>query len=254
MTTDLLQAFIDDLLPEPERRALTERLERDPELATELDLQRRIAASIHRAFTPPDALPFPVTRPVADAPAPPNPRPRSRFRSRPTSLLALAAALLMTIVGVWLASAPWRIPPLSGQYAPVAWRSAFDDYTGRNASGFEPQWTCEGAVFERVFRDRHGVALQYDAANAFGAVATGLVYTNVISPRTTGILVKHDGRGILILVDRQERESAAPPEADPDSGLYLHRRLLGDLVLYEVSPFAEARALAAFIIPEGTSP
>lgn len=70
-----------------------------------------------------------------------------------------------------------------------------------------------------------------------------------ISPKTVVLLTKVDDREVMVLLDRVSRDrevklSSLPPNSPLSPGpLHVHRRVVGDLVLYEVSPFHEPRVL-----------
>jgi hypothetical protein len=74
-----------------------------------------------------------------------------------------------------------------------------------------------------------------------------------MSRYTTTMLARVDDQPVMVFVDRKENqeEDVIPPA--PNSGLHLFRKDLGDLVLYEVTPFDQARVID-FLYPADVPP
>ncbi len=80
----------------------------------------------------------------------------------------------------------------------------------------------------------------------------GLTYCGGLSRYTTTMLARVDGQPVMVFVDRRENdEQIVPP--DPKTGLHLFRKELGDLVLYELTPFAEPRVME-YLYPAAVPP
>ena len=61
------------------------------------------------------------------------------------------------------------------------------------------------------------------------------------------LLARVDGEGVIVLIDRAKHDRDIASPADPS--LWVFRRAIGDLVLYEVSPRPQAALLDRFRIP-----
>ena len=250
MTIDRVQSYHDGALDANARTAFERDLAASPELRAELDALRALDDDVRRAFTAPsdgqlaDLVRSALDRADSDAaPAPVITTVRSR---RPA--LAVAAALLMTITGTWL-----LVNALSGRgtsgspYDVGPQRSVWVAYADAARDDWHADWECPPDVFAGVFRDRLGVPLALDIAPDDDMMALGVSYAHVFTPRTTCVLVRTATGHALVIVDRLERD--APPAPAHDA-LHAHRRELGDLVLYEISPAAAPQVLDAFSIPE----
>ena len=67
------------------------------------------------------------------------------------------------------------------------------------------------------------------------------------------LLVRIDGKGALVVVDRAERELGKLSIRD-ESELSLHRRVLDELGLYELAPLTNPRVLDRVYTPPWTPP
>lgn len=162
--------------------------------------------------------------------------------------LAVAAAIAACAVGVWLIGDTLRQPgssSLSG-YTPESWRSMETAYNDWLADGFRPMWVCaDDQEFIGTFRATYHQGLLLGELPQ-GTTALGLSYCNTISSRTTCLLVTVNGTPVVVFVDRVEADHAQLQPA----GLYLHRRRIDRLVLYELSPLGQAAVLQWFVNPD----
>lgn len=244
-----LEAYLDGLLSPEERQSFELELADDPQLRRDCELQREIDASLTRTFV---------------APAPPS------------NILAIAEREASTgesvqladrnqeeqkkrrriIVAVLAASVAWLVVGLKmyqsstdDGYQQVALADIYEQCVD---SGFRPKWVCDDdREFAETFQRRQGVPLLLkDEARD---VMVGLSYLKGISAQTTTMLARVEGEPILVFVDTQKRDAKLE---NPSwlSGLKLFRLELGELVLYEVSPFSEARVLNSFYIPDSDTP
>ena len=75
----------------------------------------------------------------------------------------------------------------------------------------------------------------------------GLAYPNTITPRTIALLARVHSEEVVVFVDRVR---ADPGQSLPQgSGLNLHRRRVGKLVLYELSRLDRPFLLDLFYQP-----
>lgn len=109
--------------------------------------------------------------------------------------------------------------------------------------GFKPYYNCEDDErFAKTFRDRQQVALRLKPT-ANGRMI-GLSYPGGLSRLTTAMLCLVQEQPVMVFVDRKDvdNESLA---ASTEEGLFVHRTELGELVLYEVSPFEVPKMMDA---------
>jgi hypothetical protein len=243
--SNLIDRYLDGLLSGPERAEFERRLESEPELRAGLELQTQINASLSRSFVVP--TPERVMGPVRTA------RSSASRWSIPHLLrsrwVALAASLLL-VLGVWTA---WRAgQPNTFEDYPVSpnWYSMEMVYRMETAKGFKPQWVCDS---ERELATTYWQQLDQPLAIPIPAEKKGwgLSYFNTLSPKTVVLLAKVNDTPVMVFADRAER---ADKEKDvvpsPESNLKAHRRQVGDLVLYEVSPLPKPHLLDEFYEPK----
>ena len=210
------------------------------------EVEQLIDASLRRMFVPP-AQPV-LDRIVDQVVAQIRPAVRPTIRVRGIRRLAAAAAIAAGLVGgwqVWRVAGPGAGAPAAYRHQP--WRSLDTVYRDTVASGFEPGWVCaDDREFVLTFKSLHhqGLVLA-DTPPRFEAV--GLLYCNSITPRTIGVLLRVEGRPVIVFVDRVERDTVQPK---PSAGINVFRRQIGRLVLYELSPLSEPLVLPLFHDPE----
>jgi hypothetical protein len=239
----LLEQYLDGVLAPAERAAFEARLEREPALRDELrereDLQGAIDASLARLYryTPPKAGSMGATR--EGGPARPDSRP-VRFTRRLWVLTGIAAAVVLASVVLML-------------YRPsaITYREPDALYAQYDAAGFRPAWKCES---DQEFADATafylGSAVVVPLATP-GVEVLGWSYADEfgkgtpISQQTLSLLTRVEGRNVLVLMDRADRDRTL--RVARDSGLRLFRRVVNNLVLYEVTPLDAPRVLPAAI-------
>lgn len=114
--------------------------------------------------------------------------------------------------------------------------------------GFEPDWVCRDDVeFANAFRGHYGQRLQLHPLPG-NIAALGFSYANTISQRTLLVLVRVDERPVMVFVDRIASDDRRSWPAE--SNLHLHRAIIGELVVYELSPFEEPHVLSYFFDPD----
>ncbi len=247
-----LDAYLDGVLPSRERTAFVQLLSREPRLRAEVERQGMIDDALTRLFMPPSHVQGALERlttlgdsaqlAASDAPS------AKKQRWSPKARLAIAAAVALGTVSVWLNRD--LLLPTGGvdPYAPQPWRSPAVAYRFEVDRGFSPDWVCEtDRQFRAAFQRRFSRPLLLGELPE-GLAALGLAYRNVITPRTVVLLARVRETDVLVLVDRADADSGQ--SVTPASDLYLHRRLLGGLVLYELSPLDEPHLLRHFFVPQ----
>jgi hypothetical protein len=208
------------------------------------ELEQSIDAALRRLFEPPPQAGLDAIADRAFAQI----RAASDLRRRGVRWLAAAAAIAAACVGtwqIWRAVGPPSRPPAAYRQQP--WRSLETVYRDTVAAGFEPRWVCaDDREFALTFRSLHHQGLVL-ADTPPSIEAVGLSYCNSITPGTIGVLVRVDGKPVVVFVDRVERDAGQPR---PPEGLNLFRRQIGRLVLYELSPLQEPSVLPWFRDPD----
>jgi hypothetical protein len=224
-----LDAYLDGILTAEERGRFEARLAADPALAEEVQTQRRIDGSLARIFAEPDDFSLP-SRGRAIGPAP-----RSIPAWQRWAIVGLAAAILMTVLGVYL-------PSMVGPGAPPRHRIEVSRlYQAKVEGGFIPDEVCTSdEQFAAWVKERFGEPLA-PSGHPEAVQYVGWSYARVMSDYTGVLLARVEGRPVLVLLDRADRATTAP--ARPGRGLSLHRAQVGNLILYEVTPLREARVL-----------
>ncbi len=159
--------------------------------------------------------------------------------------IAVAAAVVAGVVGVWLVWQQVKPDPTRVlMKGPPPITTAASYYEHKIIQGFTPHWTCkDDAQFTDIIRDRFGIGLTMAAAP--GVTLVGVDYMDIPMKKTVGVLGNADGKPILVLVNTLERD-------DPDrvyldcANLFVHRREIGPLVLYELNSIGEPRMLNHF--------
>ncbi len=243
-----LDAYLDGVLRPREREAFVQRLSREPSLRAGVERQGMIDDALKRLFIPPPNVQGARERlaTLIDPAQVETSAPKQRWS--PYARLAIAAVLALGTVSVWLNRE--LLLPTRGvdPYAPQPWRAPAVAYQFEVDRGFSPDWVCETdrqfrAAFQRRFRRPLLLGKLPE-----GVAALGLAYRNVITPRTVVLLARVRETDVLVLVDRADADSGQ--SVTPPSDLHLHRRLLGGLVLYELSPLDEPHLLRHFFVPQ----
>jgi hypothetical protein len=258
--SDELNAYLDGLLSRAEREAFARRLTSDARLRDEVTLHERIGRQLQARFQPPAAPPLDLPTPAGSDPAPaarngharplkPSASPRGPhaaqrlaawvdrlpFRWLLVTLTVVTAGVLIGMV--WNRLAGWSGRDIATE-RPLTevWAKAVD-------LGFNPQLAYQGQEqLQRTFFQRHGQAIRLEDLPGDRQVL-GLSYLPSLSVHTTAILAQSEGQPVIVFADKlaRDRSVKSPPAG---SKLRIHRRQLGTLVLYELSPFDEAQIVS----------
>jgi hypothetical protein len=239
----LLDAWLDGSLTGPQRAAFEKQLGSDAELREAVAIQKQIDAALRKSFGPPSAEGH-VDRLISGF------SDKRRQSSRPwwVGVRGITALAAMIMLGVGVA---WWAGVLGGADEPAAgpkpWRSLATVYQDEVKGGFKPEWVCrDDQEFATTFYRRFYQGMLM--AQAPNVTCVGISYSNSITPLTTHLLVDvgeadKKARAVVFVDLKQKDKGQSVP---PDTGLKLYRRELGKLVLYELSPLDEPRALALF--------
>ncbi len=241
MGQDELDVYVDGLLDDERRAAFERQLFADPELAAELERQRSLEALLTAAF------PVPEDSAAIAQGALTGGRPR-RAGGRWLSLLRVAvAASLLAALGLWAVGvfdavdeAPAVVVDAGGPGPAIDGCVAFGGLFAELAD--EAAAAC-GSPHDlaRHFQDSLGQELLADATDELPIEGP---FTIRRWPTTTLLVSPQQPEPILILVDKLARDPR--PVLEAGSPAHLFRRELGDLVLYELTPWDTSRALGLF--------
>jgi hypothetical protein len=213
----MIDAYLDGT---PATRAEFERRAAgDPGLSRELELQRRVDDRLCVLMALPDAPAMPHARGsigISDA--------------RTRRILRIAAALALCAVGAWAALArPWAMllgPGRSDVAANVAYRELVK-------GGLTPIWVCgSDEEFGKYTREKLGAALTITPRT--GLELVGWTYAGGLLDSSAQVLMcRADGKPVIVVMGKKADDRSM--HADAGSGVTIHRREMGDVVMYEVS-------------------
>jgi len=247
---DQLDAYVDGTLGAEETGRFEARRADDDTLRAALETQKRIDESLARVHEPPPAALERVLKEIdrqAVATVTPAGHQVPIYR-RPW---AIAALIILSVGAAWQLISTLPRGEAPDDYGPKPLTTADAFYRQAVENGFKPDWVCkDDEEFSSTFRKRFRQPLLL--AHDTGPVSTvGLSYLNWLSTHTTALLSRVDGQPVVVLIDRlrNDRTKSLPPE----SGLHLFRRVLGELVLYEVTPLPEPHVMGLFYNPDDGS-
>jgi hypothetical protein len=257
--SNLLDLYLDGLLPTADRERFELRLQQEPTLRAELELHQQLTKSLNSLFAPPAAAQFSS---FASATSPPLSNTQSiriadarifQLRaSRPRFIRPLRAAAIAAIFVFSLAC--WQVyrvvfqpPRIDSEYKNLrVWRSMDVVYQAASRKGGQPDWKCEDdREFAMTYFKELGQGMLMKPLPS-NLLAMGVSYTNTLSPRTLYFMARQPGEHgqvILVFADRIEKDSA---QKLTDPTLRLFRKQVGSLVLYEVTPFDSPKLIDLF--------
>lgn len=283
---DRLEAYLDGLLDDSERRIFEQAIENDPDLRAQVEAHRRAEAAIKLVFEPPSQANISVAtdriltedaaanngRSLNDASGTvsPSPSPSSsesnappvstwhRFATTPIGggRWVLAAAMLLFVASIALVT--WR----ALQPAPPRWGTGYQEevihgemievYDQLIASGFTPLWECPPPLFHATLAGRFGQGVDMGEFPA-DVQALGLSYADSLSRATLILLARVDNRPVVVFIDRAENARHLADDVSDDlpdgKRLHTHRKTVGDIVLIELSPLDQPYMLPSLELP-----
>lgn len=228
----MLEAYLDGRLDDAGRRAVEEMLQRDRAAQSDVTLGRKIEDRMRRVFAPPE--PVALCRQGAGV-ATPATRGPDRFVPRRAWVWGSAAAILLVALGVFAWA--WLRTPSPQQL-----------YEDLLDEGFTPEWICgDDAKFAAFVAERFGESFLLAPAEKVKVV--GWTYADdVLSEDTAALMAMVADVAVILLIDRRSADRQL--ELPTDGKLHLHRRELGSLVLYEVTPHDQPTLLRCAYQPK----
>ena len=233
-----LDLYLDGLLPGDRAAAFERALAADPALAEQVRVQRGIDAGLREGLRYEQR---PALR-LAGGGASANRtemRPASQAMGRghgewKRQVWAVAALVVLAAGVIWMNLTPSGVPRANNPILDIAPDAAFSNLL---SSGFKPQFVCTtDEAFAKAVRERFGQALLVAATPSVELL--GWAYdagyrTRVLGNESLILMARSDGHEVIVLMDTlaSDRPLAAPTAP----GVHLHRRVVGQMVVYEVS-------------------
>lgn len=247
-----VDAYVDGLLPPEQTAAFERELQASPELRRQVELHEQSVREVRSAYryepkvgatqtlvtslTPTTAREAVPALKLSDGQAIPQARRSSsviRLRR-----LAIAAVLVLGCAGVW-ATYVHLTSPGDKLVGPQ------EVYMALERANWTPEEVCtEGPAFAKYVQTRMGQPLSITARP--GIELVGWSYGDgydgrIVGEKTVVMLARVDGRGVAVLIDRASQDRTLNvPEG---SGLRIFRRVIGSLVVYEVTPLERAQVI-----------
>jgi len=126
-------------------------------------------------------------------------------------------------------------------------------YTRIVSAGFDPAVECRtDQQFIEWMRNNHDTEVLIPASTP-GIELVGWDYKRALTTRTSVLLARvrpdADTPGVEVIVLIDDRTEARRLFAPEGSGLHVHRRTLGSVVLYEVTPLDRPRLIGHARVP-----
>lgn len=249
-----VDAYVDGLLSPEETAAFERELQVSVELRRQVELHelsiREVrsayryepragaAATLATSLTPTTARQSaPALKLSAGQAIPQTPRPSGMVRLR---RLAIAAVLVLGCAGAW-ATYVHLTSPGDKLVGPQ------EIYLALERANWTPEEVCtEGPAFAKYVQTRMGQPLSITARP--GVELVGWSYGDgydgrIVGEKTVVMLARVDGRGVAVLIDRASKDRSL--SVPMGSGLHIFRRVIGSLVVYEVTPWDKPMILDA---------
>lgn len=246
-----INAHHDGLLKPDQQAKFDRAAQSDAELRAELDLQKRIDASLKRQFAPPPADAMLARALAAQTDSPTDAGPAQKGWSNLLVATAVAAGLLIAAtLGVvyWLGSQVQSGAPIAREDAPPLHGSLAEVFAQEVENGFKPSWVCRNDMqFALTTYSRFGQGMLLKELPR-GTEALGWSYSDCITRKTAHLLARVGGKHAIVFVDESTHDGGQ--SLPPDSPLNLFKRQVDKLVLYEVTEAKAPALLDAFYVKE----
>lgn len=253
-----LEAHLDGRLDGEHRTAFERTLDDNPAARAAHDESRRIDDGISRLFRVPhlDVLPRAVEAHERRLPSarrqerasehrPPVRRARTRRGFRWMALAGASCMAAVFVAAALVVVPEWR-RVRSAATTPAAPRDPATLYASLVQDGFVPSMKCDDdAEFARYTTELYGESFLVPESDRMRVI--GWAYGREVAGMDSGIILcRVDNAPVVVLVGR--READRPIAVPPTSGLTAHRRELGEVVMYELTPHAEAEVIPRAVL------
>jgi hypothetical protein len=237
----MLSAYLDGDLTAEERIVFEQQIAADPELRRHVEWQRHIQQQLKA-----DLEIQPLRERVLAGINQPRPSGRSR-RLVLVSFAAAAAILVYFGVGDWIGSL--LVPERDSSYlAPKQLVTPAQAYRSLIANGFKPEEVCTPSQVAEWTGYHLGtqlvVAMLPDKVELLGWSYGNSLPGTVIGRTSAVLLARVEGRETVVLMDDLERDRDLPDAGE--KGLHLFRAELGNVVMYEITPFDQPNVINLF--------
>lgn len=238
---DRLARFLDGLMAPEERAAFERELDASETLRAEVDLQRRIDATLRAAF---DAPSEPARDPDLPVEAPGGRRigPWGRFGA--VAAIVVLAVVLAIVLEPLLRSAyqPSR-KPLYGEGARLVEPRGF--YEALVDDGFGVDYVCETEQ-QYIAKTSEALGTPLVLGQLPGVEVLGwrtAPRTKVLRGRQMTLLSRVDGREVVVAIGDARLNSSVPWE---EPSMPIFQREIDGLVLVEITPLGSSRVIDGF--------
>lgn len=244
---DPLDQYLDKTLSQTDRQRFESRLDQDDALNAEIRLQQRIDRSLRQWYEPKPSNGL-LSRALTMTAARRAPKSKNRlFQLRPLAVAAAVAA--MVLFGAWLI---WPNTAMQSNVngvinQPKMTLTAY--YQQQLDAGFKPGWPCPPDYFKRVTAGRFDHALVMAETPPAGVEPLGVSDCRTISRKTLCMLAYIDKQPAMVFFDQVADDAGQTLDSSPGSSLSLHRAVLGEVVVYELSPWDQPRLIEMFSLP-----
>lgn len=243
---DRIDAYLDGELQGPDLSAFEVALASDVALQAEVNAQRSIDESLARLFERDDPVPLPagaVASTLGESPLrlvgdPAGPAVEAAPRRRPRVWWAAAAMLAAACVGLYVTGAIDIARLFDARNSVIGPEVV---YERKVRTGFLPDWVCENdEQFIQVTRDMWGESFLVSSTDDVKIVGWSY-YEPVLSAQTAILLATVNNKQVIVAIDRKDNDRSVTLPSS--SGLKKYRKVVGNLVFYEISPLDEPRVL-----------
>lgn len=237
-----LDAYIDGTMPLDQREAFEQRLQDDPALAAQYELQGRIDQSLDRLFGGEMQRVAPSADVIRDRLALATDQVAERGNAGPlrsplfrlVGIGGLAAAVL--VIAATLLLNPDGPGGTGDGYDELQYVAVNTFYSDQIDAGFTPNWVCDNQRFTETIQDKLSRTMAL-AAMPNDRRMLGLSYVARARADSVVMLGRHNDQPILVFFDRANLADDFY-DLDVAPGLHVHQRDFGDLRAIEVSPNA----------------
>ena len=236
---DKLERYLDGQLSPEENAEIEAHLRSDPTAARQVKMQHQIDERLRAQFVAPPMTAHRIEQLLCDETmvAAGDSSQRQSITERNRRVRMLVGVIAASIAIAYFSRFAIQ-PEVKPYFEP---RSLVTIYKETVDQGFRPYYFCEDAErFAMTFAKRQQTPLVLEELPADRHMV-GLSYPGGLSRDTTAILCYADQKPVVVFVDRSEFDNESVVAVQENQGFYVHKRLLSDLVIYEVSPFPQSK-------------